>query len=94
MALTFSNVELEGPFSRLDELKDAAGVFAILCYRESRFNLLAVEVAEQVQTEVANLVARSDWSDVCSGKVRVAVYYTTDGTEASKIKDEIQSEIE
>jgi len=69
-------VELEGPFSLLDQLKDAPGVFALLCLdpESGSFQLLEVRTAALVQREVAESL-REVWTEVCKGKLRVAAVY-------------------
>jgi hypothetical protein len=76
MAVRFGDLELEGPFSTLEELIDAPGVYALLCLNEDTgdFKLLQVKTTTLIQTEVARTL-RDDWSSFCQGKIRVAVFY-------------------
>jgi len=89
MPLKFGDVELQGPFSRLDELEDKPGLFAILCYQNMKFEVLDVKPAKLVQTEVGETIAHVDWSEICKGKVRVAVHYTEDENEVERIKQAV-----
>ncbi|MBA3858189.1 MAG: hypothetical protein C0507_14890 [Cyanobacteria bacterium PR.3.49] len=86
MAIKFGDIELRGPFSRLDELEDLGGLFVVLCNEDNRFKRLDVRIAKSVQTEVAKALAEPGWSKVCKGKLRVAVLYSFDETQLESIK--------
>lgn len=92
MSLKYGNVELEGPFALLDELKDCAGVYALLCSdpETGHLELLQVRTARLVQTEVEKSL-RDDWSELCKGKLRVAVFYGTDAQQLDQVKQQILS---
>jgi hypothetical protein len=77
MPLRFGDIELLGPFGRLDELEDQPGLFVILCYQGTTFEPLDVRIAELVQTEVAEALDEAIWIDMCTGKLRVAVLYSS-----------------
>ena len=89
MGLNFDGIELQGPFSRLDQLEDQPGVVAILCFKDNRFELLDVRTAKLVQTEVADILAEPSWSEVCGGKLRVAVFYTANEEELLSVKQQV-----
>lgn len=91
MPLRFGDVELLGPFGRLDELEDRPGLFVILCYQNNVFEPLDVRLAEMVQTEVAEALDEPIWADMCSGKLRVAVIYSSDDSILQGIKQRITS---
>jgi tetratricopeptide (TPR) repeat protein len=77
MPLRFGDIELLGPFGRLDELEDQPGLFVILCYQDTTFEALDVRIADLVQTEVAEALNEPIWIDMCTGKLRVAVLYSS-----------------
>lgn len=85
----FGKVELEGPFSSLEELENRAGLFAILCVKDEQINLLDVQRAKLVQTDVAKVLRDPGWGEVCSGKIRVAVLYLSDEQEMEQLQEEI-----
>lgn len=89
MSLRFGDVELLGPFGRLDELEDRPGLFVILCYQNNVFEPLDVRIAELVQTEVAAALDEPIWTDLCTGKLRVAVVYSSEESILEGIKQRI-----
>jgi len=91
MPLRFGDVELLGPFGRLDELEEQPGLFIVLCYQNTMFEPLDVRIAEFVQTEVAAALNEPHWIDVCAGKLRVAVLYSSDDSVLQYIKQQIVS---
>lgn len=78
MPVKFGDVELLGPFGRLDELQDSPGLFVIFCSQDEVYTALDVRIAHQVQTDVAEALNEPLWSDMCIGKLRVAVMYCSD----------------
>jgi hypothetical protein len=90
MSVKYGNVELEGPFSELGDLKDSPGVYALLCFKEKtgQFELLQVKTSRRVQTDVANTL-RDDWAEFCDGKLCTAVFYGADVGLLDRIKQEI-----
>lgn len=90
MSVKYGNVELEGPFSQLDELKDSPGVYALLDSNEKtgQFELLQVATTLLVRTQVANTL-RDDWTEFCTGKLCMAVYYGAEIEQLDAIKRQI-----
>ena len=91
MVIKFGDIEMRGPFSRLDELEDLGGLFVVLCNEDTRFKRLDVRIAKGVQTEVAKALAEPGWSKVCKGKLRVAVLYSFDETLPESIEEQLLS---
>jgi len=87
----FGHVELLGPFGRLDELEDIPGLFVILCFQNDVFAALDVRIAHKVQTEVAEALNEAIWSDMCTGKLRVAVMYSSEDSVLHVTKHRIVS---
>ncbi len=93
MVLKFGDVELLGPFSRLDELEDQPGLFVILCYKDVRFEPLDVRIAKLVQTEVARALAEPNWTEICTGRLRIGVLYSFDEAQLDSIKQQLLCEV-
>lgn len=89
MTVFFGKVELQGPFSSLEELENKAGLFAILCIKDEQINLLDVRRAKLVQSDVAKILRDPGWGEACKGKIRVAVLYLTNEQEMEQLKEEI-----
>lgn len=89
MTIFFGKVELQGPFSSLEELEDRAGLFAILCVKGEQISLLDVQRAKFVQADVAKILREPTWGDACTGKIRVAVLYLNDEKEMAQLREEI-----
>jgi hypothetical protein len=89
MSLKFGRFELEGPFSKLADLNEAPGVFALFCHVADRYDLLDVREAADVQAEVARTIETGNWTEVCTGKLRVGVYYSTNPEEVESVRREV-----
>jgi len=89
MGLQFGRFELQGPFSKLADLKEAPGVFALFCHIGEKYDLLDVREATDVQAEVARTIETGNWIDVCTGKLRVGVYYSSDPAEVESVRREV-----
>jgi hypothetical protein len=89
MTITFGKTEFEGPLSRLDELNDEPGVYALLCFDGETFKVLDVQIATHVQTSVAKALAAKTWHDICQGKMRVAAFYTKDEHQQMRLRQEV-----
>ena len=89
MSLQFGRFKLEGPFSKLADLKEAPGVFALFCNVDERFDVLDVREAQDVQAEVGKTIETGNWTEICTGKLRVGVFYSTDPAEIESVRREV-----
>ncbi|MBE0432628.1 hypothetical protein IBX73_04075 [candidate division WOR-3 bacterium] len=65
----------EGPFDNLDDLAEAAGVYAVLCMRAGKIDLVDVRESARVRTGVENNDRSECWKQHCLGILKYAVYY-------------------
>lgn len=74
--MRYGEIDLEGPFSTMEELRHSSGVAVLLCWRErsDSFQLLEIAVATDIASEVKRMLSE-DWTLACDGKLRVAVHY-------------------
>lgn len=89
MSLSLGDIEFDGPFSKLSDLDDAPGIFAVLNYEDMQFKFVELRKARLVQTEVAKALSTKSWSSSPNGKLRIAVCYSTDATEMSIIMHQV-----
>lgn len=86
---TYGSFELEGLFSRLEDLRSESGLFLLFCITEDGdIRFLHVQCAESVQSEVS-ICLRKSWSHVCEGKLRVAVKYGGKLDERERLRQQI-----
>ncbi len=88
--MMFEQYEFAGPFSNLEDLDKSPGVFIILCSEEGKFRILQVGCAKEIRVAVFEAIQNSEFSTLCKGKLRVAVYDTVDEDLMNKIKHQIQ----
>ena len=79
MSITISNYTFEGPYGDTTYLKDASGVYAILCRNNGEYHPIDVGESETVKSRVDNHDRKSCWTRNCSGTLSVAVLYAHDG---------------
>ncbi|MBA4027134.1 MAG: hypothetical protein C0473_02730 [Cyanobacteria bacterium DS3.002] len=91
MPIKYGQYEFAGPFSTFDELEDAPGVFILLCFKDNEFNILRFDAAKKIRTEVEMVLLEPGLSDMCGGKLRVAVYDTVDEEQMALIQQQLQN---
>jgi hypothetical protein len=65
----------EGPFEGLGDLDEQAGVYAVLCVRANRLDLVDVGESSRVRACVGNNDRVGCWKQNCFGILKYAVYY-------------------
>jgi len=65
----------EGPFENLDYLEEESGMYAVLCVRVNKFDLVDVGESSHVRTCVENHDRRECWKQSCFGVLKYAVRY-------------------
>lgn len=76
MSITVCGYEFDGPYSSTDSLEDRSGVYAILCYANSRYSTLDVGESAEVKSRVENHDRKDCWRKHCAGTIAYAVRYT------------------
>ena len=76
MTVLIGTWEFEGPFTKADELRDEAGLYAILTNGETEVELVELNESSHVRTSVEQLFEATPGSENFS----TAVYYCTDLT--------------
>ncbi|OQX51342.1 MAG: hypothetical protein B5M54_11065 [Candidatus Aminicenantes bacterium 4484_214] len=77
-----------GPFSDLDELSDAPGVYVLLC--EIGKNILDVGESENVRARVKNHERSDCWRENCFGAIIYSVTYILDEEERRELEKRIR----
>lgn len=76
MAITIGKYSFEGPFTSIDKLQDRSGVYAIHCYRDTKYYLIDVGESATVRTRVESHDRNECWKRNCNGELTVSVLYT------------------
>lgn len=75
----------EGPFDNLDDLEEGAGVYAVLCMRAGKIDLVAVGESSRIRTGVENDDRSECWKNNCLGILKYAVHYIENGKNPSRL---------
>lgn len=78
----------DGPFDNTSFLKDVSGIYVILCVTATSTTVVDIGESHAVKTRVENHDRADCWKKHCSGRLRVAVYYTPHLQQAGRIKVE------
>ena len=71
-----------------DEIKDWAGLYAILCRRGNGHYLVDVGESDNVRSAVENNDRKDLWHQYCSGTLVVTVYYMLDMKQSERARIE------
>jgi hypothetical protein len=91
MAITIGNNSFEGPFTYSNLLEDRSGIYAILCYTDSKYYLIDVGESATVKTRVENHDRVECWKRKCKGQLTFSVLYTPNKQQVGR--KEIEQEI-
>ena len=79
MGIFIGPLEFEGPFAEAEDLKDAAGLYALFSERKGEFELIELDetmcVKNCLDTEEYTSNKRF-WQEMSSSKLLAAVHYT------------------
>ncbi|MDQ7838503.1 MAG: hypothetical protein RDU59_08425 [Thermodesulfobacteriota bacterium] len=76
MSIQISNYTFEGPHTSENNLKDASGVYMILCQSNGKYYPVDVGESATVKSRVENHERQNCWKRNCSSTLMVAVLYT------------------
>lgn len=76
MSILIGRYEFEGPFSRLESIKNIPGVYAVLSYNNGTYDLLDIDQAEGLRTAIEDHRSYDYWIRNCSGVVSALMHYT------------------
>jgi len=86
MSIKLGNYYFDGPFNRVEELEDRAGVYAILDKRGNGiFQVLDIGESANVKTRVENHDRDLCWYFFRQGEIVYAAYYTPHMHQAGRI---------
>lgn len=91
MSVKMGEYLFEGRFASTDDLKERAGVFAVLCRMEDTNYLIDVGEAGKVKSAVSEHERRECWKEYCKGELFYVVHYTPGMRENARA--EIEQEI-
>jgi len=76
MTVKIQGYNFEGPFTKVGDLEDRSGVYAILDRRNDGLYVVDVGESSEVKTRISNHDRKPCWSNSSKGKLAVAVRYT------------------
>jgi hypothetical protein len=77
MTIEITGYLFDGPYTLIQDPKDDAGVYAVLCIH-GKGNSFLVDVGEsdQVRSGIENSEKKACWIENCKGVLAVAILYT------------------
>ena len=91
MSVKMGEYLFEGRFASTDDLKERAGVYAILCRMNDTNYLIDVGEAGKVKSEISSHERGDCWNRYCEGELFYVVHYTPGMRENGRA--EIEQEI-
>ncbi|GAB6166183.1 hypothetical protein JCM19992_21830 [Thermostilla marina] len=88
MSIRIGQYTFEGPYSNTAQLDDRAGVYAILCSHDGKYDVVDVGESAQIRTRVENHDRKDCWQWNCAGTLMVAAYYTPHLQSAGRVSIE------
>jgi hypothetical protein len=77
MAIQIEDYTFEGPYARVEELKERPGVYAVLCLMNNQKHFLVdVSESDNVRQSIETHDRKECWLENCKGNILVAVLYT------------------
>lgn len=75
MGILIGRYEFEGPFSRLETIREDAGMYAIISYHEGNIELLDLDHTDNLLSAIEEHVSYDYWTRHSPGIVSVIVHY-------------------
>ena len=77
MSIIIEEYTFEGPYHFTQELKERAGVYAVLCLMSNKKHFLVdMGESDNVKTSIENHDRKDCWVNNCKGEILVAALYT------------------
>jgi len=76
VSIAIGQYTFEGPYDKTASLQDHSGIYAILCYRDSKYVVIDLGESAKVKERVENHDRKDCWKKNCTGTLMVAAYYT------------------
>ncbi|UCG78772.1 MAG: hypothetical protein JSV21_02755 [Nitrospirota bacterium] len=94
MSIMIEDYTFDGPFARVEELNEKAGVYAVVCLMSNQKHfLLDVGESDDIRNAIEYHDRKDCWISNCKGNILVAALYTKemDGRGRQDIADFIRS---
>ena len=91
MSMSIGKYTFEGPFPHHSQLREQAGVYAVLCEADGKLYPMDLGESSNVQAAVREGERRTCWKEHCSGNLMMAAYYTPLLTASDR--EEIEAEL-
>ena len=77
LSIKIGKYDFEGPFTSTRSLKNASGIYAILCERNGSRHVIDIGESSTVKDRIESHDRKECWTRNCQGGLSVAVLYTT-----------------
>ena len=94
MSITIGKYTFDGPYTSANELEDRSGIYAIICQKDNKKDLIDVGESATVKSRVETHDRKDCWEKNCQGTLTVAVYYTQNLQQSGRmaIEQEIRNQ--
>lgn len=81
----------EGPFSSINQIREASGVYAVICSNSGKQSVIDIGSSSQLKSRLSNHERRNCWISECREILAFAILYTPNYSEEQRT--EIESEL-
>lgn len=87
--------EFDGPYNSPEQIAQAPGVYAVLCFYDKQYELLVLGYSSDLRHALVNHKDHDDWMEHCTGSLLAAVHYDSKMNEddAQRMIDAIEREL-
>lgn len=87
--------EFDGPYNSPEQIAQAPGVYAVLCFYDKQYELLDLGYSSNLRHALVNHKDHDDWMEHCTGSLLAAVHYDSNMNEddAQRMIDAIEREL-
>jgi hypothetical protein len=79
MPIHIEDYTFDGPFARVEDLKERAGVYAVVCLMSNQKHfLIDVGESDNIRNAIETHERKECWITNCKGSLLVAALYTTE----------------
>lgn len=94
MGFSLGSYEFQGLFNTIEQIKNKAGVFAVICGENNEYIIIDIGQADDVKIELEIRSKKNSWIEFCKAKIFFACHYTENQElkDREKIENEIRQE--
>jgi hypothetical protein len=73
LTIKIGDYDFDGPFSSTDSIENKSGIYAILHYKQGKFNLLDIGESSRIKKEIEEH-DRKEWEKKSNGAIEYSVF--------------------